>query len=225
MPTIGENRQLWRVGRAFRTGSGTTPRSGDPVYFGGLYPWINTGDLRDGLVDDVSRCVTDEALAAYPTLSLYPPGTLLIAMYGATIGRLGLLGIRACVNQACCALTELGPVATEYVYYWLLAHRDTVVALAAGGGQPNISQEIVRSLRIPAPERELQDEVVAEARVAMDAAASAMGVLASSARRLEELKRSMVTAAVTGEFDVSSQMDLASWIDRMRAWVGGGAPW
>lgn len=93
---------------------------------------------------------------------------------------------------------------TEYAYYWFLAHRDAIIGLAAGGGQPNISQDIVRSLRIPAPSHAGQSEVLTEARRLAGAVASAEVALGASVDRFEEMKRSLITAAVTGEFDVSA---------------------
>jgi type I restriction enzyme S subunit len=204
MPLIGQDRLLWKVGLAFRTGSGTTPKSSNPDYFDGPYPWVNTGDLRDEVITKVPRSVSEVARREYTALVIYPPGTLLVAMYGATVGRLGMLGIDACVNQACCALLELGPVMTRYAYYWFLAYRDAVMQLSSGGGQPNISQEIVRALRIPAPDNDAQASIVQIADAEAQRADSARQLIASSIDLLHELKRSLITAAVTGEFDVSS---------------------
>lgn len=204
MPAIGSGHRLWRVSQSFNTASGTTPKSSELAYYDGPYAWINTGDLRDGHVTGVSRSVTELALRDYSVLQLYPPGTLLIAMYGATAGRLGTLDIEACVNQACCALIERGPVRTKYAFLWFLAHREAIIRLSSGAGQPNISQEVIRSLRIPSPNIKQQDEIVYTCEGTLDEAKMADDVLGSSIELLNELKRSLITAAVTGEFDVST---------------------
>jgi type I restriction enzyme S subunit len=197
--------KLFKVGRSFKTGSGTTPRSSEPKYFGGPYPWINTGDLRDGLVHDPAKSVSAAALREYPALRVYPSGTLMVAMYGATIGRAGINAAPACVNQACCALTPLGPVDVTYAFYWFIAHRTEIVQLGSGGGQPNISQDLVRSLRIPAP-----DSVAEQRKTGRDCDAleeENAGYRSRLARRsalLAERRQALITAAVTGQIDVTT---------------------
>ena len=197
--------KLFKVGRSFKTGSGTTPRSSEPRYFGGPYPWINTGDLRDGLVRDPAKSVSAAALREYPALRVYPSGTLMVAMYGATIGRAGINTAPACVNQACCALTPLGPVDVTYAFYWFIAHRTEIVQLGSGGGQPNISQDLVRSLRIPAP-----DSVAEQRNIGRDCDAleeENAGYRSRLARRsalLAERRQALITAAVTGQIDVTT---------------------
>ncbi|MFB9074400.1 restriction endonuclease subunit S [Citricoccus parietis] len=204
MPTIGSDWQLWRIGQAFETGSGTTPKSDRPEYYGGDFPWVTTSDLRDRPIASVPRSVTEAALQDYSALRIFAPGTLLIAMYGATVGRLGQLEIPACVNQACCALIERGPVSADFAFYWLLAHRREIMGLASGGGQPNISQEIVRSLRVPTPPRSLQDDLVQELKQRQNETNAVLTDLSGSIDRLAEYKSSLITAAVTGELDVAT---------------------
>jgi type I restriction enzyme, S subunit len=98
---------------------------------------VTTGELREKAITETQKCVTQEALAAYSSLRLYPPGTILIAMYGATIGRLGILGIDATTNQACCALVSPRQLTTRFVFYWFNVFRENLISLyATGGGQP-----------------------------------------------------------------------------------------
>ncbi len=204
MPLMNATWSLRKVAHVFRTGSGTTPPSMERQYYDGRVPWLNTGDLRDGPVKDTAKSVTDLALAAYPTLRVYQPGALVIAMYGATIGRLGILTQPACVNQACCVLDEPSHVRIAYAFHWLLSHRKEIVALAAGGGQPNISQETVRSLRIPAPSEQDQQDIV---RV-IDRDADQTTALNRCVERQNELLRekrgALITAAVTGQLDATT---------------------
>jgi type I restriction enzyme S subunit len=203
--TTGPGWKLFKVGHVFRTGSGTTPRSAEPGYFGGPYPWVNTGDLRDGPVRDPAKSVTAAALREYPALRVYPPGTLVVAMYGATTGRVGITVVPACVNQACCALAPLGPVDATYAFYWFIAHRAEIVRLGSGGGQPNISQDLVRSLRIPAPESVAeQREIARGCATAEQENARYRSLLARRAALLAERRQALITAAVTGQIDVTT---------------------
>ena len=196
---------LFKVGRSFTTGSGTTPRSSEPRFFDGPYPWLNTGDLCDGLIRDPARSVSPAALQEYPALRVYPSGTLMVAMYGATIGRAGISVAPACVNQACCALIPLGPVDVTYAFYWFVAHRAEIVQLGSGGGQPNISQDLVRSLIIPAP-----DSVAEQRKIGRDCDARAeenasyRSLLARRSALLTERRQALITAAVTGQLDVTT---------------------
>jgi type I restriction enzyme, S subunit len=139
---LGEVPAHWesrKISHAFdHVGSGTTPPSSDSLWYeGGDIPWVTTGELREKAITETQKCVTQEALAAYSSLRLYPPGTILIAMYGATIGRLGILGIDATTNQACCALVSPRQLTTRFVFYWFNVFRENLISLyATGGGQP-----------------------------------------------------------------------------------------
>ncbi|MGB7979866.1 MAG: restriction endonuclease subunit S [Candidatus Nanopelagicales bacterium] len=206
MPEAAESWPLLRVAQLFSTGSGTTPSTTEPAYFGGSIPWVNTGDLSDGPVVTVAKAVTDQALRHYPTLRVYEPGSLVIAMYGqgSTKGRVGILGVGACVNQACCVLSPSEAMLTAWAASWFRAHKVHIVELAMGSGQPNLSQEIIRSLRIPAPPLLVQREILAVMSQELLDLRSAALRLADSVALLQELKRSLISAAVSGEFDVSA---------------------
>ena len=138
-------------------------------------------------------------------MRVYPSGTLMVAMYGATIGRAGISMAPACVNQACCALIPLGPVDVTYAFYWFVAHRAEIVQLGSGGGQPNISQDLVRSLRIPAP-----DSVAEQRKIGRDCDAreeenaSYRSRLSRRSALLAERRQALITAAVTGQIDVTA---------------------
>jgi type I restriction enzyme S subunit len=133
-------------------GSGTTPKSdSDDYYDEGEIPWVTTSELRENLIRETRQSLTQKAFRDYSSLKIYPTGTLLVAMYGATIGRLGILGIDAAVNQACCAFGKPSIFDAKYVFYWLLMRRPILIALSSGGGQPNLSQDELRQIRIPTP--------------------------------------------------------------------------
>jgi type I restriction enzyme S subunit len=210
MPLMRGDWKLFKTGNAFKAGSGTTPRSGEPRFFDGPYPWINTADLRDGLILDPARSVSAAALREYPALRVYPSGTLMVAMYGATTGRAGITVAPACVNQACCALAPLGPVDVTYALYWFIAHRTEIVQLGSGGGQPNISQDLVRSLRVPAPDSVAEQRVIGRDCDALEEEnANYRSLLSRRSALLAERRQALITAAVTGQIDVTTARGVA----------------
>jgi type I restriction enzyme S subunit len=210
MPLMRGDWKLFKTGNAFKAGSGTTPRSGEPRFFDGPYPWINTADLRDGLILDPARSVSAAALQEYPALRVYPSGTLMVAMYGATTGRAGITVAPACVNQACCALAPLGPVDVTYALYWFIAHRTEIVQLGSGGGQPNISQDLVRSLRVPAPDSVAEQRVIGRDCDALEEEnANYRSLLSRRSALLAERRQALITAAVTGQIDVTTARGVA----------------
>ena len=185
-----------------RIGSGTTPRSDADEYYDGDTPWATTSELRETTVFGTAKSVTAAALREHTALHVYPAGSLVIAMYGATIGRLGILGVAATVNQACCVFAQPTRLRARFVYYWLLGFRDVLISHSAGGGQPNLSQEDLRALRIPTPPAPEQDRIgdYLDAEVSrLDGLASE---IAAAIERLQEYRTALITAVVTGKIDV-----------------------
>lgn len=194
---------ITKLAAVFRTiGSGTTPPRDSERYFGGDVPWVTTSELRETQILETREHVTTEAVARLSALRLYPPGTILIAMYGATVGRLGVLGIAATTNQACCALA--GPVNADalYIYYAMQAAKPHLLALADGGGQPNINQDKLRQLRVPCPPVREQREIV----VHLDRETAELDAAIADAREAialsKERRAALISAAVTGKIDV-----------------------
>ncbi|MER6530675.1 restriction endonuclease subunit S [Streptomyces sp. NPDC001508] len=206
MPKMNPNWSLLKVGHQFITGSGTTPTSTVAEYFDGPHWWVNSGDLNDGEVTSSEKTITDRALNDFPALKLHSRGSLVIAMYGqgATKGKVGLLTKRACVNQACCVLSATGKISTQYARYWFRAHKESVVALAQGAGQPNLSQELVRSLWIPAPDMAEQQKIVFRLARGEEQLSRKVQLLRERETLLTERRQALITAAVTGQIDVST---------------------
>lgn len=152
--------EMWKLAHAYsEIGSGTTPSTTNEENFEGDIPWVTTGELRENTIFDTKKKVSKKTLELYPTLKKYPVGSVAIAMYGATIGRLGIFGVEATTNQACCVMTISKVLNNDYLFYWLQAFKDEIVQLSSGGGQPNINQEKVASLRIPAPNVKDQTQI------------------------------------------------------------------
>lgn len=191
--------EVWKLAHAFtQIGSGTTPKSDKREYYDeGTIPWVNTGDLDDGPLADCAKRITDKAIEDHSTLRMYPAGSLLFAMYGATIGKLGLLEFPATVNQACCVFSGESPVEKKFLFYWFLGLRQRILSLATGGGQPNVSQDILRTLRVACPDQDEQKAISSF----LDVETSKIDGLVSEQRRLIELlkekRQAVISHAVT----------------------------
>ena len=135
-----------------RTGSGGTPcRKRAAEYYGGTIPWVKSGELRETLVTDTSERITEQALRE-SSVKPIPAGAILVAMYGATVGRMALLGVNATSNQAICHIIPDPATANpDYVYYALRAHVPKWLGQAVGGAQPNISQKVIKGTRVRLP--------------------------------------------------------------------------
>ena len=141
--------------------SGGTPSRSNKSYYGGNIPWLKTGDLNDGYITHIPEFITEEAVVN-SSAKLNPVGCVLIAMYGATIGKLGILTFPATTNQACCACIEYDAIDPMFLFYFLLSQRTAFIAKGGGGAQPNISKEIIVKTYIPLPPFLEQQRIVAE---------------------------------------------------------------
>ena len=141
--------------------SGGTPSRSNKSYYGGNIPWLKTGDLNDGYITHIPEFITEEAVVN-SSAKLNPVGSVLIAMYGATIGKLGILTFPATTNQACCACIEYDAIDPMFLFYFLLSQRTAFIAKGGGGAQPNISKEIIVKTYIPLPPFLEQQRIVAE---------------------------------------------------------------
>ena len=159
---IPENWVWVRLGEIGIWGSGATPNRSNPDFYrNGDINWLKTGDLNDGYIDETSEKITALAVEK-SSVTLQPIGAVLIAMYGATIGKLGILNIPATTNQACCACVPFKGVLNKYLFYFLLFNRSNFILMGAGGSQPNISKEKIVSTLIPLPPLTEQQQIVAK---------------------------------------------------------------
>jgi type I restriction enzyme S subunit len=133
------------------TGSGGTPSRSKPDYYDGNIPWVKSGELREGVVTETSEHIS-EAAVEETAAKVVPAGAVLIAMYGATVGRVAMLGVPAATNQAVCHIVPDDSVAhARYVFWALQSKVPELLMRRLGGAQPNISQRIVRDTRLPLP--------------------------------------------------------------------------
>jgi type I restriction enzyme M protein len=159
--TFAKN-EFIRMGDCFQTSSGGTPLKTVKEYWeNGTIPWLKSGEVGQGFIYKSEECITEKALAS-SSAKMFPVNTVLVAMYGATTGQVGLLKFEASTNQAVCGILPNEKIVPEFLYYLLKERRDFLVSLSVGGAQPNISQAIIKDLRIPLPLVSVQEEIVAE---------------------------------------------------------------
>lgn len=156
---IPESWKWVKVGSCGSWGSGATPSRTNSEYYGGTIPWLKTGDLNDGVITEIPEHITELALEK-TSVRLNPEGSVLMAMYGATIGKLGILDIEATTNQACCACIPYEGIYNKYLFYFLMASRTTFIKMGEGGAQPNISKEKIVNALMPLPSLAEQKRIV-----------------------------------------------------------------
>ncbi len=149
----------YKLGEICETTSGGTPNRKNDAYYGGSIPWVKSGELGRGVIYETEEYITEEAIKE-SSAKIFPKGTLLIALYGATIGKLGFLGVPAATNQAVCGIFENEKIDLQFLSYYLFHKRNDLIAQGTGGAQPNISQTILKNLPIPLPPLPTQRAIV-----------------------------------------------------------------
>ena len=152
------------LGKIGKWQSGSTPNRLNKDYYNGNIPWLKTGDLNNGYITHIPESITEKALNE-TSVKLNPTGSVLIAMYGATIGKIGILTFPATTNQACCACEVFNGIDKEFLFLFLLSHREEFVKMGGGGAQPNISKEKIINTYIPLPPFAEQKRIVTTVNV------------------------------------------------------------
>lgn len=156
---IPEDWEVLEVADVAKTTSGGTPSRNNPEYFNGSIPWIKTGELKEKYIYDTEEKITEEAVKN-SSAKLVPKNSVIVAMYGATIGNVSINKIDATTNQACCVvIPQKERLNYEFLYYLLAFWKEKLIKLGAGGAQPNISQQIIKNLLIPMPSLKEQIEI------------------------------------------------------------------
>ena len=162
---VPQNWSWTTLGKIGKWQSGSTPSRLNKDYYNGDIPWLKTGDLNDGYITHIPEYITEKALNE-TSVKLNPAGSVLIAMYGATIGKIGILTYPATTNQACCACETFNGIDKEFLFFFLLSHRDEFIKMGGGGAQPNISKEKIINTYIPLPPFTEQKRIVSAVRKA-----------------------------------------------------------
>ena len=149
------------IGEIFKVSSGGTPSRKKEEYFsGGNIRWVKTGDLKGKFANEPSERITQTALEN-SSAKLFPQKTVLLAMYGATIGACSILSFEAATNQACAAILPSDKCDETYLYYYLTSIRSSLVRMGVGGAQPNISAGLIKNLQFPLPPLAEQQKIAA----------------------------------------------------------------
>lgn len=196
-------------------GSGTTPKADKlDFYENGTINWLVTGDLNDSVIKKTSNKITQDAYDK-SSLKVYQPGNIIIAMYGATIGKLGILEIETTTNQACCSIQCGKKLYPKFLFYFLLNERPFIVSRALGGGQPNISQSTVKNLFIHYPPYDLQIAIASYLDEKCGKIDAIVATLRQLADKYTSLKRSLINETVCRGLDKNVTLK-PSGID----WIG-----
>jgi len=141
--------------------SGSTPSRTNSKYYGGGIPWVKSGEVKQGRISKTEESITELALAEC-SLSLNPKGSVLVAMYGANIGEVGILDIEATTNQAVCACNTYTALDEKYLLNLIASLKQYFISQGAGAAQPNISREKIVATIFPLPPLPEQHRIVAK---------------------------------------------------------------
>lgn len=190
---------VWtRLGTVAKWGSGGTPSRRIPNYYIGNIPWVKTGELDNSFIFDTEEKISEEAIKN-SSAKLFPENTVVIAMYGATIGKTAILGIQATTNQACaCGVSSLA-LYYKYLFYYAVSQKDSFIKMSKGGAQPNISQEIIKAHPVPLPPLPEQQRIVDRIESLFAKLDQAKELAQNALDTFETRKAAILHKAFTGE--------------------------
>lgn len=197
-----------KLGSVAETSSGGTPQRGVARFYGGEIPWVKSGELPDGPITITEESVTEAGLSE-SNAKLFPAGTLLIAMYGATVGKLGILQMPAATNQAVCAIVPSQKLDRDYLFYWLFSIREELAKASFGGAQPNISQGLLRDLNVPLRSVLDQQRIAKNLKNQLAAAEEARQAAQSQLNEIRLLKTQALKTVFAAIEDISPLGDVA----------------
>ena len=153
------NEKGWEVkklGEVCETTSGGTPSKNHPEYYeGGMIPWLRSGEVCQGFIYNTEMFITEEGLKC-SSAKMIPVNSVAIAMYGATVGQVGIIKTPLCTNQAICSILPNNHFVPIFLYHFLLSKKNDFLKVAVGGAQPNISQAVIKQTIIGIPPLSLQ---------------------------------------------------------------------
>jgi len=225
-----------RLGDVAKTSSGGTPKRSVSSYYDGDIPWVKSGELGDRIVYETEERISQAALEQ-SSAKLFPKGTLCVALYGATVGKLGILGIGAATNQAVCGIFLPESIDTRFAYRFLESKRRELIEKGKGGAQPNISQEIIRDLEFPLPVIGVQHQIVAEIEKQFTRLDAGVAALRRAQANLRRYRAAVLKVACEGRlvpteaelakaegrnYETGEQLLVRILADRRKNWHGRG---
>lgn len=214
-----------KLGDAFFTTSGGTPSRTIAKYFDGDIPWVKSGELNYNIIKDTEEHISEEAIKN-SSAKVFPEETLLIALYGATIGKLAILGVPAATNQAICGIYKNNNFLTKFVFYFLLYKKTSLIGQGVGGAQSNISQTILKRLLVPVVSKPEQRAIVAKIEELFSELDSGIESLKKAKEQLEIYRQAVSKAAFEGKLtkewrkenkNLSTTDDLIKEIEKERS--------
>ena len=197
--------RLVKLGELCKTGAGGTPlKSKKEFYEGGSIPWLLSGEVAQGEILKATSFITQKGLEN-SSAKLFPPNTVLVAMYGATAGQVGVLRIEASTNQAVCGILPNEHFLPEFLFYYLLSRKDELIAQAAGNAQPNISQQKIRDTLVPVVPLPEQQRIVA----ILDEAFAAIAAARANAEQNRQNARALFESYLQSVFSQRGE----GWVD------------
>ena len=191
----------WRwvkLGEVCNTTSGGTPSRREPKYYNGNIPWVKSGELSRGVIMQTEESISDEAIKN-SSAKIFPKGTLLIALYGATIGKLAFLGVDAATNQAICGIYQNEKIDSHFLYNYLFYKKQKLVGQGIGGAQPNISQTILKDLDLPFPPKPTQQAIVSKIEELFSELDKGIENLRTAQEQLKTYRQSVLKWAFEGK--------------------------
>ena len=186
------------LGIIVQWGSGGTPSRKHAEYYEGDIPWIKTGELNNDYIYDSEEHITVDAIEN-SSAKIFPANTIIIAMYGATIGKVGIMGISATTNQACACGVCSAALYYKYLFHYAIAQKDVFIGKAKGGAQPNISQEVIKNHFVPLPPLPEQHRIVARIESLFAKLDEAKEAAQAVVDGFEDRKAAILHKAFTGE--------------------------
>lgn len=211
--------------------SGGTPSRKNKEFYLGNIPWLKTGELNNNFIFDSEEHITEEALQK-SSAKIFPVNSVLIAMYGATIGKVGILGVEAATNQACACAQCNETTNFKYLFYYLISQKDVFISKGQGGAQPNISQEIIKPHVFPLPPLAEQQRIVERIETLFAKLDEAKEKLQNTLDTFETRKAAILHKAFTGELTANWRkqhgLTMDSWEEKTLGEVAilgsGGTP-
>lgn len=187
------------LGNVIKTSSGGTPSRGNKNYYTGEIPWLKSGELRDKLsIEDSKEHISEDAIKN-SSAKIFPEDTVLMAMYGATTGKIGILSKECSTNQAVCGMLPNENFISKFIFYYLMLRREYIIKQGKGGAQPNISQDVIKKINLPLCSKEGQFSIVQEIESKFSVIDKIEQVVNESLEKSEKLRKSILKSAFEGK--------------------------
>lgn len=194
--------QVYRIKDIAIIGSGSTPKSTNEAYYdGGTHPWLNTADVQDCVITSPHNFITDLAIKECNGLDYFPANTVILAMYGATLGNVGLLTFSSTLNQACCAMVLNKKALPKYLFYAIQSKKDYIISHGCGATQNNLSQKQISQFSFEFPNIKLQEQIVLYLDTTLQNIDSKISLLGKKKLFYKQLIRSIINETITKGLD------------------------